>query len=145
MYSQTCLKRPLKGLKNCGFLKQVVLICWFALVYKKYGHTWHRMSLLRPDVIKQHKPNQTKPQHKWIAVRNALSGVCKGCFVTQMVLRAGTTVFPTLVKDEFPSLTEWSVIVTENSQSYLRPTVVICSLLSKPTSSNALKISAAII
>ena len=32
------------------------LICWFALVYKKYGHTWHRMSLLRPDVIKQHKP-----------------------------------------------------------------------------------------
>ena len=36
------------------------LIYWFALVYKKYGHTWHRMSLLRPDVIKQHKPNQTK-------------------------------------------------------------------------------------
>ena len=37
------------------------LICWFALAYKKYGHTWHRMSLLRPGVIKQHKPNQTKP------------------------------------------------------------------------------------
>ena len=35
------------------------LICWFALSYKKYGHTWHRMSLLRPGVIKQHKPNQT--------------------------------------------------------------------------------------
>ena len=32
------------------------LICWFALAYKKYGHTWHRMSLLRPGVIKQHKP-----------------------------------------------------------------------------------------
>ena len=31
------------------------------LFMKKYGHTWHRMSLLRPDVIKQHKPNQTKP------------------------------------------------------------------------------------
>ena len=26
------------------------------LFVKKYGHTWHRMSLLRPDVIKQHKP-----------------------------------------------------------------------------------------
>ena len=25
----------------------------------KYGHTWHRMPLLRPGVIKQHKPNQT--------------------------------------------------------------------------------------
>ena len=25
------------------------------LFIKKYGHTWHRMSLLRPDVIKQHK------------------------------------------------------------------------------------------
>ena len=37
------------------------LICWFALAYKRYGHTWHRMSLLRPGVIKQHKPNQTKP------------------------------------------------------------------------------------
>ena len=35
------------------------LICWLALAYKKYGHTWHRMSLLRPGVIKQHKPNQT--------------------------------------------------------------------------------------
>ena len=35
------------------------LICWFALAYKKYGHTWHQMSLLRPGVIKQHKPNQT--------------------------------------------------------------------------------------
>ena len=34
------------------------LICWFALVYKKYGHTWHKMSLLRPDVIKQHKTNK---------------------------------------------------------------------------------------
>ena len=37
----------------CGWC----LICWFALAYKKYGHTWHRMSLLRPGVIKQHKPN----------------------------------------------------------------------------------------
>ena len=24
-------------------------------IYKKYGHTWHRMSLLRPGVIKQPK------------------------------------------------------------------------------------------
>ena len=32
-------------------------------VLKKYGHTWHRMSLLRPGVIKQHKPNQTKPKY----------------------------------------------------------------------------------
>ena len=28
-------------------------------VYKKYGHTWHRMPLLRPGVIKQHKLNQS--------------------------------------------------------------------------------------
>ena len=32
-----------------------LMICTFR---KKYGHTWHRMSLLRPGVIK-HKPNQT--------------------------------------------------------------------------------------
>ena len=32
------------------------LIWLFANFKKKYGHTWHRMSLLRPDVIKQHKP-----------------------------------------------------------------------------------------
>ena len=30
-------------------------------LFVKNGHTWHRMSLLRPDVIKQHKPNLTKP------------------------------------------------------------------------------------
>ena len=36
------------------------LIWWFANL-EKYGHTWHRMSLLRLRVIKQHKPNQTKP------------------------------------------------------------------------------------
>ena len=29
---------------------------------KEYGLTWHRMTLLRPDVIKQHKLNQT---HSW--------------------------------------------------------------------------------
>ena len=28
-------------------------------VEKKYGHTWHWMSLLGPGVFKQHKPNQT--------------------------------------------------------------------------------------
>ena len=28
-------------------------------VKKKYAHTWHRMSSLRPGVIKQHIPNQT--------------------------------------------------------------------------------------
>ena len=28
---------------------------------EKKGHTWHRMSLLRPGVINQHKPNQTNP------------------------------------------------------------------------------------
>ena len=33
------------------------LIWWFASL-EKYGHTWYRMSLLRPGVIKQHKPNQ---------------------------------------------------------------------------------------
>ena len=26
-------------------------------VEKKFGHTWHCMSLLRPGLIKQHKPN----------------------------------------------------------------------------------------
>ena len=37
----------------CGLMSDLV-ICKF----RKYGHTWHRMSLLRPGVIKQHK---TKP------------------------------------------------------------------------------------
>ena len=32
---------------------------WFANL-EKYGHTWHRISLLRPGVIKQHKPSNTK-------------------------------------------------------------------------------------
>ena len=27
------------------------------------GHAWHQMSLLRPGVIKQHKPNQTSIQN----------------------------------------------------------------------------------
>ena len=41
-------------------------ICWFAFAYKKYGHTWHRMSLLRPGVIKQHKPtNQPQTGHSF--------------------------------------------------------------------------------
>ena len=31
---------------------------WFASL-EKYGHTWHRMSLLRPGVIKQHKHKPT--------------------------------------------------------------------------------------
>ena len=39
----------------CGLMSDLA-ICKFK---KKYGHTWHRMSLLRPGVIKQHKPNQT--------------------------------------------------------------------------------------
>ena len=34
---------------------------------KKYGHTWHRMSFLRPGVIKQHT---NKPNHKWQEKRN---------------------------------------------------------------------------
>ena len=34
------------------------LIWWFTSL-DKYGHTWHWMFLLRPGVIKQHKPNQT--------------------------------------------------------------------------------------
>ena len=47
------------------------LICWFALAYKKYGHTWHRMSLLRPGVIKKHKPNHLV-QISWIYVNKEL-------------------------------------------------------------------------
>ena len=35
------------------------LIWLFASLKEKYGHTWYRMSSLRPGVIKQHKPNQT--------------------------------------------------------------------------------------
>ena len=38
---------------------------WSFASLEKYGRTWHRMSLLRTGVIKQHKtqPNQTnKPQ-----------------------------------------------------------------------------------
>ena len=33
-------------------------IWWFESL-EKDGHTWHWMSLLRPAVIKQHKPNPT--------------------------------------------------------------------------------------
>ena len=33
--------------------------CGDLQLFQKYGHTWHRMSLLRPGVIKQHKPNPT--------------------------------------------------------------------------------------
>ena len=40
----------------CGLMSDLV-ICKFW----KYGHTWHRMSLLRPGVIKQHKANSTQP------------------------------------------------------------------------------------
>ena len=42
----------------CGLMSDL-LICKFI---KTYGHTWHRMSLLRPGVIKPHKtkPNQRK-------------------------------------------------------------------------------------
>ena len=32
------------------------LIWWFVSL-EKYGHTWHRMSVLRPGVIKQYKPH----------------------------------------------------------------------------------------
>ena len=35
----------------------------YALIY---GYTWHRISFLRPGVIKQHKPNQTKPQQQYL-------------------------------------------------------------------------------
>ena len=36
---------------------------WFdqLQVQKKYGQTWHRMSLLRPGVIKQHQTKTNKP------------------------------------------------------------------------------------
>ena len=40
----------------CGLMSDLVL-CKFR---KRYGHTWHRMSLLGPDVIKQHKPKPFK-------------------------------------------------------------------------------------
>ena len=33
----------------------VTWLIWLFASLKKYGHTRHRMSLLRPDVIKQHK------------------------------------------------------------------------------------------
>ena len=37
----------------CGMMSDLVM-CKF----RKYGHTWHRMSLLRPSVIKQVKQNK---------------------------------------------------------------------------------------
>ena len=40
----------------CGLMSDL-LICKFI---ETYGHTWHRMSLLRPGVI---KPYETKPNH----------------------------------------------------------------------------------
>ena len=42
----------------CGLMSDLV-ICKFR---KKYSHTWHWMSLLRPGVIKQHKPNPAHVQ-----------------------------------------------------------------------------------
>ena len=38
-------------------------VIWWVASLEKYGHTWHWLSfiILRPGVIKQHKPNPTQP------------------------------------------------------------------------------------
>ena len=68
MLTHICPHKPLRNIEvtickitrptahfMCGPMSDL-LICKFM-----YGHTWHRISLLRPGVIKQHKtnPNQT--------------------------------------------------------------------------------------
>ena len=50
------------------------LIWWFAHL-DEYGHTWHWMSLLRPGVIKQYKPNLSLPPSLLLSPRP--SGVMK--------------------------------------------------------------------
>ena len=56
------------------------LICWFALAYKKYDHTWHRMSLLRPGVIKQHKPSNHCMKGCRLILTNRKPGLTNVCF-----------------------------------------------------------------
>ena len=53
----------------CGLMSDLA-ICKFK---KKYCRTWHQMSLLRPGVIKQHKPNQTKPLSRSLSRSRSLS------------------------------------------------------------------------
>ena len=47
------------------------LICWFALAYKKYGHTWHRMSYLKKEMWNLLRQCQMK---KYWPFSNNLSG-----------------------------------------------------------------------
>ena len=64
--------KPLRTIKVVIYNHQAESRCYFwpnvrsadFQVYKKYGHTWHQMSLLRPGVIKQHKPNQIVRRQK---------------------------------------------------------------------------------
>ena len=69
MLTHTYPHKPLRKIKvticnhQSGGPLCVVALCliwWFASL-EKYGHTWHRMSLPRPGVIKQHK--QTTPSN----------------------------------------------------------------------------------
>ena len=50
------------------------LISWFASS-EKYGHTWQRMSLLRPGVIKQPKPKHLWPQTEFQLSRTKYVGI----------------------------------------------------------------------
>ena len=51
MCNQRQVDSPLYG--SMALLAQCLI--WWCASIKKYGYTWHRMSLLRPGVIKQHK------------------------------------------------------------------------------------------
>ena len=65
MLTHTYTQKPMRKIKVtiCNYQADSPLYVWpdvwssDLLVYKKYGHTWHGISLPRPDVIEQHKPN----------------------------------------------------------------------------------------
>ena len=66
----------------CGLMSDLV-IC--KCRQKMYGHTWHWMSLLRPGVIRQHKPNQTLSKRLY-------SKVAEMCFVNPVASLCDFTV-----------------------------------------------------
>ena len=94
MFNHTYPHKPLREIKVtiCDHQADSSVYVWTDVwpgdsqVLKKYGHTWHRMSLLRPGVIKQHKTNQTKPNQtimKHKSINRFLSHFCCALLIVQ--------------------------------------------------------------